>query len=284
MSTMTDPLSLVLYPPIGITPETESVSVDLHGYLDQSEPVPLTQHASSVRGFSALGDRTPLIFDRDIDTRCPTPRMDRYTDAETGEIIERVHTYWSHYLGKHVDAPCDRNSCPACAVRHARRIAGAIYLSRPDYVLTLTQVGETYDLIRKRLTNFFVILRRTYPTIHYTWQVEWNPRDTGNHALCYLRLEDDLISVPVIDHARLRIGFGPVFEVDRIPQRTSVIYFAYQAKDLVNPERRESYLALNGRPSRQAIVHSSRGFYRDGVAGEKLSRSQAESLALRRSR
>ena len=79
------------------------------------------------------------------------------------------------------------------------------------------------------------------------------------------------------------MGLGPIFEIERLPQTASVIYFAYQMKDLVS-DRRASFLDLNGTPSRQFLVHASRGFYRDGTTGKTISRSQAERLALRRSR
>ena len=274
---LSDPLSLDFYHPHGITTEERISDLDLDAY------VPLPRYSSTLRGISGLGGRTPRIFDRDIDTSCPNPRMDVYVDGETGEIIERPHTYWNRYLGRHLEAPCERNSCPACAVRNARRIAGAIYVSQPTHVLPLTQVGDAYPVVRKRLTNFFTEVRRTYPSVMYTWQVEANPAGTGAHALSYLHLEDESLSVLVLDRARARVGFGPVFEVERIPQAASVIYFGYQMKDLLS-ERRDSFLDLNGTPSRLFLVHASRGFYRDGMTGKKLSRSQAESLALRRSR
>ena len=138
---------------------------------------------TSVRGLSALSQPPVTVFD-DWDTQCPTPRMDRYLDRQTGEIIERVHVYWSHYLGKDVDAPCNRNCCRACAVRKARKVAGAIFVSKPSHVLTLTQVGTGYQDIRKRLGRFFDALRRTYPTLRYLWTAESNPAATGCARSC----------------------------------------------------------------------------------------------------
>ena len=118
--------------------------------------VTLRGHQSGVCQHSV--SRLVTVFD-DWDTQCPTPKTDRYLDRETGEIIGKPHTYWSHYLGKHVDAPCDRNGCPACAVRMARRSLEPSIVTRPHYVLSPTLVGTGYQDIRKRLGRFFDALR-----------------------------------------------------------------------------------------------------------------------------
>jgi len=53
-------------------------------------------------------------------------------------------------------------------------------------------------------------------------------------------------------------------------------------KDLVDSDRRDGFLTLNGTPGRQFLVHPSRGFYRDDRTGQTISRRQAETLALSR--
>jgi hypothetical protein len=167
---------------------------------------------------------------------------------------------------------------------NARRIAGAIWLAQPSHVLTLTQVGNSYEDIRKRMAKFFESLRKTYPTLRYTWQVEENPKATGNHALCFLHLADATISKAIIEKATSRVGLGPHFKLSRVPINASATFFGYQFKDLLDPEGSQRYLSLNGTPERQLLVHSSAtGFWRDPGTGELLTRDEAESIALNRS-
>lgn len=250
--------------------------------LDDLGAVDLSRLAwTSVRGIAALSEPFITVFD-EWDTQCPTPKTDRYVDRQTGEIIEEPHLYWSQYLGKHVEAPCNRNSCPACAVRKARKIAGAIYVSRPRYVLTLTLVGDDYEDIRKRMGRFFDAIRRMYPTLRYLWTAENNPAATGTHAHAYVHLADSSISQVAVHRAASRTGVGSV-DITPVPITARATYMGYGMKDLLT-DKRDEFLALNGRPERQFIVHPSRGFYRDGATGKNLSRSQAESLALSRSR
>jgi hypothetical protein len=136
--------------------------------LDDLDTVDLRHLAwTSVRGIAAASTNHDVSIFDDWDTACPTPKVDRYLDRATGEIIEKPHTYYSSYRGKHIEAPCNRNSCPACGVRKARKIAGAIFASRPDYVLSPTLVGDDYQDIRKRMARFFTEVRKTYPTLEY---------------------------------------------------------------------------------------------------------------------
>ena len=55
-------------------------------------------------------------------------------------------------------------------------------------------------------------------------------------------------------------------------------------RDLDSSKGRESYMALNGVPQKQALVHASPGFWRDGRGGESMSRPDAEKLAASRRR
>ncbi len=238
---------------------------------------------TSRRGLAGLALFDPLVTVFDPwDTQCPSPKTDRYLDTETGEIVETPHTFFSLYRDEHVEAPCNRNSCPACGVRKARKIAGAIYVSRPSHVLSPTLVGRDYQDIRKRLGRFFDALRKTYPTLAYLWTAEPNREDTGNHAHAYVHLGDERISQVVVDRAASRTGIGSV-DITPVPLAARATYLGYGMKNLLT-ERRDDFLRLNGTPGRQFIVHHSRGFFRDGRTGQKLSRSHAERLALRRSR
>ena len=277
MSTLfREDLSLLDYYPLYDPTSPQSLSEQ-----DDLDAVDLRHLArTSVRGIAAASQPLVTIFSGQ-DTECPSPRTDRYPDRQTGEIIERVHRFYSPYRREHIDAPCDRNRCRACGIRKARKIAGAIYVSRPSHVLTLTQVGDDYQAIRRRLARFFGALRRTYPTLRYLWTVESNPLATGNHAHAYIHLADEHISQTVVDRAASRTDVGSV-DIASVPVTARATYMGYCMKDLVDSDRRDGFLTLNGTPGRQFLVHPSRGFYRDGRTGQTISRHQAETFALSR--
>ena len=261
-----------------------STPVDLTGYLDDVVvPSVENTYRSKARGISALGgERRPSIFDKGIDTICPTPKTKEHVDPLTGEITEEIRYYWSPWHRSWMPARCGRVSCRACSIYKARRAAGAIYLSRPTHVSTFTLVGTDRAEINKLMANLFTELRKTYPTLRYAWTAEWNPRNTGAHVHAYLHLADPDISQTVVDRSSSRVGAGSV-HLMAIPETTSVLYFGYIFKDLADRERRGSFLQLNGE---HTLVHSSKsGMWRDGSDGPTIrSRAQAESLALRRSR
>ena len=48
--------------------------------------------------------------------------------------------------------------------------------SQPDYVLTLTAVGNDFRTIHRRL-NKFLQVREIYPTLEYTWQASQIKKD-----------------------------------------------------------------------------------------------------------
>jgi hypothetical protein len=219
----------------------------------------------------------PLIFD-DLPLECSTPRTKRSVDPITGEITRTMCYRFEASIQKHVPVRCTRNSCYDCAIWNARAIARAIWLSQPDYVLTLTDVGKTYEVIAKRIRKFIEKLRTTYPTFECAWMVEHNPRETGNHAILYIHVADKRISRRVIERAWPRI-----INLQRPRRRAEPPYFGYQMKSLADPDEAKIYLALNGTPKRKYLVHATNGFWRNGRGGKKLTRAKAQTLAWQRS-
>jgi hypothetical protein len=269
---LSDPPSLDSY--------TARYLTDTHYLDDVSTPVP--QYTSARRGISALGKLRPSIFARDINTECSTPKTKKVVDALTGEITEEDRYYWSTWYRSWMPVRCGRISCRECSIYKARRATGALYLSRPTHVLTVTLVGGDRPAINKRMADFFTGVRKTYPTARYAWTAESNPAGTGAHVHAYVHLADQHLSQTVVDRASSRVGAGSVY-VQQVPSTASVLWFGYIFKDLADPDRRDSFAELNGAST---LVHSSKsGMWRDGRDGPTIrTRAKAESLALKRSR
>src|SRR5665213_211699 len=266
--------------PLSLDPYTARYLTDADYLDDVSTPVP--QCPSAARGISALPEQSTSIFARDINTECPTPKTKKVVDLLTGEITEEIRYYWSPWHRSYIPARCGRVSCRACSIYKARRATGALYLSRPTYVLTVTLVGGDRLAINKRMANFYTEVRKTYPTLRYAWTAESNPAGTGAHVHAYVHLADVHLSQTVVDRASSRVGAGSVY-VPQVPSTASVLWFGYIFKDLADPERRDSFTDLNGAST---LVHSSKsGMWRDGRDGPIIrTRAHAESLALKRSR
>ena len=219
---------------------------------------------------------------------CSSPKAKKIIDMETGEVISSPYLRYDPVTRSWIPTRCTRNTCVDCSIMNARRVARAIWLSRPTYVLCLTQVGSTKAEVDRRLTRFFAHLRKAVPTLKHCWAVEPNPEGTGNHLHGYLHTGTVDLPIPeeAVEEACNRAGIGSRYYLKRVPKGASVSYFAYPLKALLHPAFRQGFLALNGTSKQQKIVHSSQtGFWRDGETGETLRhRSDAESLAIERSR
>ena len=223
--------------------------------------------------------RSTSIYDQRLDLKCPTPRTNTYVDPSTGEITEEVKYHFHPYLRDWVPVRCNRARCPACGILMARGIALAIWLSQPYYVITLTLVGNEREVIRRRINKFVAAMRKLDPNLQYAWIVEPNPEGTGNHALLYVHVADGRLGKSVIERSwKSRVDFK------RIQPNSRLTYFGYEWKCLLDPDLREVFLALNGDPTKQFLVHSSRGFWRDGRGGRVMKREDATALALKQRR
>jgi hypothetical protein len=191
--------------------------------------------------------------------------------------VTEVRTYYDRYKHSWLPVRCNRNGCPACGILNARRIVWAIWLSRPDYAVTLTLVGPTKEIAMRRIDKFVAALRGIYPTLKYTCQIEPNSGGTGNHAHLYIHVADKALRKPVIDRR-----WKHRTDLTRLRPNTSVYYFGYPMKCLADPNSRDDYLALNGVGKKQFLVYASPGFWRDGRGGPTLRREKAEILARQR--
>ncbi len=191
--------------------------------------------------------------------------------------MEKMRYRFEPFLKRWVPARCHRNTCYDCAIWNARAVARAIWLAEPDYVLTLTDVGDTYEEIAKRIRKLIEKMRKTYPTFECARMVEENPEETGNHAILYIHVADKRISRRVVERA-----WPKMIYLQRPRPKAGPPFFGYQMKSLADPDMAKIYLALNGTPKRQYLVHSTNGFWRDGRGGKKLTRAKAETLARQR--
>lgn len=214
---------------------------------------------------------------------CPTPWMSQVVDQNTGEIL-RESPRLILIRGVLVEDRCRRNSCPACAIAKARRIAGAIELAVPSHQFCVTMVGATCKEINDNMRRVMNIMRKTDRSLRYVWAAEPNPNRNGAHAHGYLHCESAVIPRSLLQDACQRVGVGPHFKLEKVPTNSQAAYFAYPFKSLVIPDDREDFLNLNGSGGEsQQLVHASRtGFWRDGVGGRLLTRDKAQQLSYQR--
>jgi hypothetical protein len=154
-------------------------------------------HPNFRRGTSGLNRQKPNLFSK-RHLNCSTPKAYQEIDLFTGEIVTKVWHRYDYVTRSWIPVRCRRNSCLDCSIMNGRRIAGAIRLSKPTYVLSLTQVGHGRADINKRIAKFFELLRKTIPTLRYAWAAEANPLETGVHIHSYLHTGDVDLDIPLL--------------------------------------------------------------------------------------
>ena len=252
---------------------TEEEAIQRSVLVSSTASAPRTAPRTAPHHFSSQGT-IPSIFDQDLDLECPNPRTSTRVDFATGELIEVPKHRFDTYTNKWIPVRCNRMDCSACCIINARKIARAIWLSQPDYVLTLTLVGDMAEKIWQRIDKFAAAMRKMYPTFEYTCQIEPNPGGTGNHAILYIHVADKSITKEAVAKV-----WKTRFELKRVFPHPTFSYFGYQMKCLLDPEQQRVFFALNGTPGKQYLVHASRRFWRDGRGGPGLSREKAAQLA-----
>lgn len=178
---------------------------------------------------------------------------------------------------------CGRLNCPVCVRISALKAARAIALAAPHTTYRLSLVGGSWAEIQPRMAGLVRRVRRQLRgTFQHAWHVEANPAGAGNHIHGWAwghRLESALLS-----EAAQNSGMGRDVYVGpwRVPpsEDPMIAYglkgvLAETSTTVLSPATRQ-FKALNG----EALVHASRGFYRDGSAGPSLrTRREAERLA-----
>lgn len=232
------------------------------------------------------GDKAPTLFNVDL-PKCPNPKRRRVIDDATGEIDYVPYTWRDRQGREERINRCEKNSCPVCVVLNGQRIAGAIMLAEPSWWFCLTLVGDSAPLIHKRVATFIHYSRRQIPSLLACWAAEANPEQTGCHVHGYLHAAPDerRICRNSFEDPVSRAGVGRHWEIGPVRNPSGVDYFGYLMKSLVGGDyMAERFLDLNGSAQRLRLIHSSRGFWRDGTGGPTLTRSQAEVIAFQRSK
>jgi len=214
------------------------------------------------------------------DLECSRPRTKKQVNPKTGEITYVVVDRFSRELGGCIPVRCRNNDCYACAIWNARRIAGALWLTQPEWAITLTLVGETFFDIYSNVKQFTKSVRTTVPEFQYAWMAEPNPGKTGHHVLVYAHT---LGSKKANLSEVVQSAWSCRNEVKRIDHSQKITYFGYQLKMLASPDMATEFLKCNGRPPKQNLIHASNRFWRDGAAGEPINRRRAETIARERS-
>ena len=167
-----------------------------------------------------------------------------------------------------VPAGCHRLSCPVCVVVLAFRLGAAIGLARPDQQVLLTQVGEDWTTIRRRMNHFRRILKGLGVRSEDVYHVEPNPQGTGCHV--HMWRWGDRLARSVVAEAAVRAGMGSFADVQ--PRRQpSGSPLTYGLKTILNEPSEgmtlspgaQRYLDLNG----NRLCHASRNFWRDETGG-----------------
>lgn len=153
------------------------------------------------------------------------------------------------------------NSCPECARYKVLRLARAVELTRPDFALTLSLVGEHFSVIQAGLQLFLRSVRRQHP-FKIGWVVECNGQEREGHAhhihgACYGAMPDPQL----LSEKAQAAGFGR--EVDVAPVRSGEAWGEYLFKQVRNGDLRH-HLEMNG----GQLIHTSDHYYR--VDGEPV--------------
>ena len=228
--------------------------------------------------------QNPSLFNVEL-PQCPNPKGKQVIDYLTGEIHYVPYTW--HQNGKRRVYRCEKNSCQVCVVLNGRRIAGAIMLAQPPWWFCLTQVGESPSVINRRVGVFTHYLRQELPSLRVCWAAEENPDQKGCHVHGYFHAADHerRVRSEVFDHAVRQAGVGQHWEIGPVHYPAAVDYFGYLMKSLVGGDyMAQRFLGLNGSPERRRLIHSSPGFWREGVGGRTVTRSRAEVIAAKQSR
>lgn len=185
---------------------------------------------------------------------------------------------------------------PVCIVIEARNYAAAIALAAPERAVLLTEVGDDWPRIRKRVNRVREYLQRQELAGQWVWHVEPNPNGEGHHVhawqwdrpcsqwtRCVRRLFGLAWAAPCgpeLSGVRTRVGQRQ----DRL-QGAGAMAMGYGMKagmtggatGMSLTADQGDYLAVNG----QRLAHASHGFWRDEHGRRLRGRKEAVRVALR---
>jgi hypothetical protein len=226
----------------------------------------------------SLAYRDRSVTDDGVEDQGPEPDYEARNGyggcpAMAGWVMVNVAT------GEVRPARCRSNRCSYCLRGNARRRARAIEFARPERAVLLSQVGESWPVVRNRMKQLRWRLHRDCGPVEWVWHVEPNPKGTGHHVhawqwgayLPQARLSDLAASV----------GMGRVTFINRVRSARGAsnyglkgLGYGLKLAEDGSDEEGDLYMRLNG----ARLTHQSRGYFRSDQ-GEKLTVRAAESAA-----
>lgn len=185
----------------------------------------------------------------------------------------------SETTGVVIPARCGAHTCEYCAPINAVLTARAIHHARPERLVTLTGVGFPYSVVQRRMATLLQHMRRRGFTFNATWTVEANPRETGHHL--HAAQWGSYVPQGFLSEAAKSAGMGEVTWIERARTGPQGAHYGlkgalYQVKGGQDPgEELLRFLEANG----GRLVHSTRGFWRDGPGGQPLQLREAQRRA-----
>lgn len=170
----------------------------------------------------------------------------------TGEITTKM--VWNPYLGREVPARCRK--CFTCRIVQARQRSYRIYKSHPTHVVTLTQAGEDYRQIAKRMERYRAQMVKLFPTYEHCWSAE-PTAGGGSHVHVYARVDDRRLPKEAVEKAwpHGRVAVAPM------PQSYGPAYTGYTMKLTADARQAQTFFDLNSSSEKVFLTHQSRAFF-----------------------
>lgn len=199
--------------------------------------------------------------------------------ASNGDLSHcpRRSEYW--YQSESTDvcfrARCGANFCPWCAPINAAQTARAMALAAPQRMIRLSLVPHQFRRTQLVVASLQKWARRNYGTFEMAFHVEPNPKGTGNHIHAWQH-GPSKIPQDKLQEACERVGLGYP-DIRRWRDRGGKTGYGLKGIGYgMKHEDLEMFLSLNG----GRLVHHSRGFFRDGANGERLTLGEAKRRAM----
>lgn len=190
-----------------------------------------------------------------------------------GHCRETRFSWLNTQTGEVVPERCRRNYCLHSSRREVERLAAAIALSAPETMVRYSCTPSTWPEAQSKINRVHQYLRREGGRdFKVAYGIEHNPAGTGCHVHGFMYGDpvDDILGIAL---EKARLGDHHLQEV------THAGRLGYPMKQAQHSRRSlDSYLLVNG----GTLLHTSQGFWRDGVGGAVLSRRDAMKVGWRR--
>jgi hypothetical protein len=201
--------------------------------------------------------------------------IERGAASVNGAMCPRAghREYWNKRWRRPMPMMCRSLSCPVCIRVIANRHGAAIAYARPQQLLLLTQVGESWETLQRRMNHLWEYIRRDGLPIQAAWHAEHNPAKTGTHIHAWSH--SGHVDRQTLRRHAVQAGMGPYVRVRpvRIPKGDPPRLVYGMKSVFTDPvvgdaltHEASSFLSLNG----DRLVHATQGYFRD-LDGRQLS-------------